>query len=107
LIEGSALTAALLPTTGVAFILYTYYMVTDPATTPSRPIPQIVFGAAVAAAYGVLLLAHVVFGLFFALTIVCTLRGIGLYAHNFIAHRAKAKDVSNAPTRIAAVSKEI
>jgi Na+-translocating ferredoxin:NAD+ oxidoreductase RnfD subunit len=107
LIEGSALTAALLPTTGVAFILYTYYMVTDPATTPSRPVPQIVFGAAVAAAYGVLLLAHVVFGLFFALTIVCALRGIGLYAHNFIAHRAKAKDVSNAPTRIAAVSKEI
>ena len=27
--------AALMPMTGVAFILYTFYMVTDPATTPS------------------------------------------------------------------------
>jgi Na+-translocating ferredoxin:NAD+ oxidoreductase RnfD subunit len=107
LMGGAALTAALLPATGVAFILYTYYMVTDPATTPSRPASQVVFGAAVAATYGVLLLAHVVFGLFFALTIVCTLRGVGLYAHNFIAHRSKAKDVSHARPKIAAVSKEI
>lgn len=106
LIDGSALMAALLPTTGVAFILYTYYMVTDPATTPNRPVSQVVFGAAVAATYGVLLLAHVVFGLFFALTIVCLLRGVGLYAQNFIAYRAKAKDVSQTP-KIAAVSREI
>jgi enediyne biosynthesis protein E5 len=65
--------------TGVAFLLYTFYMVTDPATSPSSPRGQIVFGAAVACAYAALMLAHVVFGLFFALTIVCALRGLVLY----------------------------
>jgi len=73
-------TAALLPMTGVAFILYTFYMVTDPATTPSAPWAQMAFGAGVALTYGLLLLCHVVFGLFFALTLVCALRGLGLYA---------------------------
>ena len=52
--------------TGVAFLLFTFYMVTDPATTPSTPRGQIAFGAAVAAAYGLLMAFHVVFGLFFA-----------------------------------------
>jgi hypothetical protein len=32
---GARLESALLPMAGVAFILYTFYMVTDPATTPS------------------------------------------------------------------------
>jgi predicted signal transduction protein with EAL and GGDEF domain len=54
-------------------------MVTDPATSPAGPRGQIVFGATVAAAYAVLMLAHVVFGLFFALTIVCAMRGVVLY----------------------------
>ncbi len=77
---GTPLGAALLPMTGVAFILYTFYMVTDPATTPETPGAQVAFGAGVALTYGVLLLCHVVFGLFFALSIVCAVRGLGLYA---------------------------
>jgi len=32
---GARLESALLPMAGVAFVLYTFYMVTDPATTPS------------------------------------------------------------------------
>lgn len=76
---GTPVVAAWLPMTGVAFLLYTFYMVTDPATSPSSPRGQIVFGAAVACAYAALMLAHVVFGLFFALTIVCALRGLVLY----------------------------
>ena len=72
--------AALVPMTGVAFILYTFYMVTDPATTPGRRRDQIVFGFSVAAVYGMLMVTHVVFGLFFALTIVCAVRGLGMYA---------------------------
>lgn len=84
---GSALTAAWLPMTGVAFILYTFYMITDPATTPSKTPSQVFFGASVAITYGLLMAAHIVFGLFFALTIVCTLRALGLYA---LALRAKA-----------------
>ena len=78
-IFGARLESALLPMSGVAFILYTFYMVTDPATTPSGTRAQVVFGAAVAAAYGMLMVSHIVFGLFFALSIVCTVRGVALY----------------------------
>jgi hypothetical protein len=72
--------SALLPMTGVAFILYTFYMVTDPATTPSGTLSQIFFGGAVAFTYGILVISHVVFGLFFALLIVCAIRGALLWA---------------------------
>ena len=82
---------ALLPMTGVAFILYTFYMVTDPATTPSGYASQVVFGLAVAVAYGWLLVFHVVFGLFFGLTIVCALRGLGLYVLALAASRARGR----------------
>jgi hypothetical protein len=77
---GNRLAASLLPMTGVAFLLFTYYMVTDPATTPVPARRQVAFGAAVAAAYGILVALHIVFGLFFALTAVCSLRGAALYA---------------------------
>src|SRR5688572_15391259 len=80
--------AALLPMTGVAFILYTFYMVTDPATTPGGRREQIAFGLSVAAVYGLLMVAHVVFGLFFALTIVCASRGLGMYASRWVRGRA-------------------
>ena len=76
---GTPVVAAWLPMTGVAFLLYTFYMVTDPATSPSGTRGQIVFGLGVACAYAVLMMAHVVFGLFFALTIVCAVRGGILY----------------------------
>ena len=81
---GTQLDAALVPMTGVAFILYTFYMVTDPATTPSGRRDQIIFGLSVAAVYGLLMVNHVVFGLFFALTIVCGVRGLGMYAMRWI-----------------------
>ena len=78
------LDASLVVMTGVAFILYTFYMVTDPATTPEGRREQIIFGASVAAVYGLLMVTHVVFGLFFALTIVCTVRGLWMYACRWI-----------------------
>lgn len=84
LVFDTPLAVALVPMTGVAFILYTFYMVTDPATTPSAPRAQIVFGTAVAAAYGLLLMLHAVFGLFFALTLVCATRGLGLYVYALV-----------------------
>lgn len=91
LIFDSSFFAALLPMTGVAFILYTFYMVTDPATTPSSVKGQIVFGAGTAAVYGLLMVTHIVFGLFFALTIVCVLRGLGSHVKAFATRRARAK----------------
>jgi enediyne biosynthesis protein E5 len=84
-ITGAPALAGLMPMTGVAFIVFSFYMITDPATTPSGRIGQIAFGAAVAATYGVLMMAHVVFGLFFSLTIVSLVRGFGLYAEHYLA----------------------
>ena len=55
-------------------------MIPDPATTPVRPLRQALFAIAIAAVYGMLLVQHVVYGLFIALAIVCALRGVGLYA---------------------------
>jgi hypothetical protein len=80
--------ASLIPMTGVAFILYTFYMVTDPATTPSGRREQIAFGFSVAAVYGLLMVTHVVFGLFFALTIVCAVRGLGMFAMRWVRRQA-------------------
>ncbi len=65
--------------TGVAFILFTFYMVTDPATTPGRPGAQVAFGASVALVYSLLLTRHIVFGLFVSLVVVCAARGLLMY----------------------------
>ena len=70
-----ALIGALLPMTGLAFILFTNYMITDPATTPTRPRNQVIFGITTAAVYSLLVLSEISFGLFFALVITCILRG--------------------------------
>jgi Na+-transporting NADH:ubiquinone oxidoreductase subunit NqrB len=40
---------ALLPMAGPSFLLYTFFMITDPKTTPSRRRDQVVFGFMVAA----------------------------------------------------------
>ena len=91
--------AGLIPMTGVAFILYTFYMVTDPATTPSGRRDQIAFGLSVAAVYGLLMWMHVVFGLFFALTIVCAVRGLCAFAVRWIRGR-EHEAVATAPALV-------
>jgi hypothetical protein len=71
-----ALWAALGPMTGVAFILFTNYMVTDPGTTPASFRAQFMFGSSVGVVYGVLMTFNIVYTLFFAVTIVCLARGL-------------------------------
>jgi Na+-translocating ferredoxin:NAD+ oxidoreductase RnfD subunit len=88
----------LAPMTGLAFVLYTFYMVTDPATTPEHPRRQVMFGAAVAATYGLLTSLHVVFGLFFALTIVSAGTGLCRYL--------SAKAPARQPGRVPALTHE-
>jgi hypothetical protein len=75
---GSPLGAGLVPMTGVTFILFTFYMISDPGTTPSSPYHQVIFGMTVALVYAVLVIMHVGFGLIFALLIVCAARGFSL-----------------------------
>lgn len=84
---GGPLLPALLPLTGVAMILFTNYMITDPATTPVKHTNQLAFGVATAAVYGILVSVHVVFGMFLALTIVAGTRGLWL---GWIAVRERA-----------------
>lgn len=97
---GASLPAALVPMTGTAFILYTFYMVTDPATTPQHRWRQMLFGAGVAAAYGALVWQHVVFDLFFSLSLVCLVRGAGLFAQELLAQRAVRRSVAVAAAGI-------
>ncbi len=66
--------------TGVAFVLFTNYMITDPGTSPSSGRSQFMFGSSIAFVYAVLMLFNVVYTLFFAVSIVCALRGIGWWA---------------------------
>jgi hypothetical protein len=99
------LAARLSAMTGVAFIVFTFYMVTDPATTPERPWAQVAFGASVAAVYSLFVMSHIVFGLFFALAIVCVARGLGMYLLAFLRKGAGwrveggGKDPSSPATR--------
>ncbi|BCB89692.1 hypothetical protein Psuf_070050 [Phytohabitans suffuscus] len=90
-----ALWAALAPMTGVAFLLYTNYMVTDPGTTPSKPRDQFMFGMSVGVVYGVLMIFNVVYTLFFATTLVCLARGL-LWWMKWLRER-RGKEVAAAP----------
>ena len=76
---GTAWIVPLTPMTSAAFMVFTLYMIPDPATTPVKPLRQALFALAIAAVYGLLLVNHMVYGLFIALAIVCGLRGIGLH----------------------------
>lgn len=76
---GTSWIVPLTPMTSAAFMVFTLYMIPDPATTPVKPLRQVLFGISIAAVYGMLLVNHIVYGLFIALVIVCGLRGIALH----------------------------
>jgi enediyne biosynthesis protein E5 len=73
-----ALQVPLLPYTGTAFMLFSFFMIPDPATTPSRIRDQWIFGGAIAAIYGVLQQNGIVYGFFWGLIITCAVRGVWL-----------------------------
>jgi hypothetical protein len=75
---------SLVPMTSAAFILFTLYMIPDPATTPRNTKHQILFGLSVAFIYGMLLYHNMVFGLFLSLFITCAIRGLFLYSKYII-----------------------
>lgn len=87
----------LVPMTSAAFILFTLYMIPDPATTPLRPSRQALFGFAVAAVYGVLQVLHVVFGLFFALVLVSMTRGVSLHLYAWYRSRVPSEAALSVP----------
>jgi hypothetical protein len=85
-----SLNSALGVMTGVAFLLFTNYMISDPGTTPSKPLPQFIFGGGVAFIYAILMVSNVVFTLFFSVVIVCATRGAGWWTvHLYNKYRAR------------------
>ncbi|EOD62977.1 hypothetical protein H480_39470 [Amycolatopsis vancoresmycina DSM 44592] len=87
---GTAIPGALAMGTGIAFVLYTNYMVTDPGTSPSKPVSQFAFGAGIAMMYGFFTAAHIAYGLFFATASVCLIRGMYLWGLHF-SNKARIK----------------
>ncbi|MFI1016678.1 enediyne biosynthesis protein [Streptomyces sp. NPDC020965] len=75
LLFDTAIPAALGMMTGVAFVLFTNYMITDPGTTPSKRSGQVAFGGGVALMYGVFTAVGIAYGIFFATAAVCLVRG--------------------------------
>ena len=75
IVSPQAFLSLLAPMTGLAFVLFTFYMISDPVTTPRTCQGQIAFGTSTAAVYGLLSHAGIVFGLFFSLCLVCAGRG--------------------------------
>jgi hypothetical protein len=84
------------PMTSAAFILFTLYMIPDPATTPLSKRRQVFFGLAIASVYGLLFVMHVVYGLFIALAAVSAVRGIALHVAVALAAPARKPDASAA-----------
>ncbi|HSG41116.1 MAG TPA: enediyne biosynthesis protein UnbU [Thermoanaerobaculia bacterium] len=84
---GSPVLAELVPLTGIAFVLFTFYMITDPQTSPSRVRSQFFFGAGIALAYSVLLMLHVQYTMFYSVTVIAATRGMYLY---FVSRRVPA-----------------
>jgi Na+-translocating ferredoxin:NAD+ oxidoreductase RnfD subunit len=60
---------------GGAFMLFSFFMITDPKTSPSSLGGQVVFGAVLGLIDLWLQLSFAVFSLFYALFLVCALRG--------------------------------
>lgn len=84
-LTGSDFVAALGPLTGVAFILFTNYMITDPGSTPFKKQGQIAFGFGCALMYGILMTLDIAYGLFFALVLTCLVRAALLWSKDLMA----------------------
>ncbi len=86
LINGIPLIVGLVPITGVSFLLFTFYMITDPGATPSDKREQVIFGVSTAVVYCLLVLAHIGFAFFYALLIVSLCRGLFLHLKQMRTH---------------------
>ncbi|MFD8533606.1 enediyne biosynthesis protein [Streptosporangium canum] len=99
LILDTSIPGGLAMMTGVAFILFTNYMITDPGTSPSKPLSQFAFGGGVALVYGILTGMSIPYGIFFATAIVCLIRGGFLWSLYIV---DKAREQAKAQERSAA-----
>jgi Na+-translocating ferredoxin:NAD+ oxidoreductase RnfD subunit len=101
---GVQLNTALSAMTGVAFVLFTNYMITDPGTSPSSPRAQFMFGSSVAVVYAFLMEFNIVYTLFFATSIVCAIRGIGWWTAYLRKRRQERSAVPEIPPQMEAAA---
>lgn len=99
IIDDISMLGGLAMMTGVAFILFSNYMITDPGTSPSRPLSQVAFGGGVALTYGLLIGMNIPYGIFYATTAVCLIRGGFLWALHIV---NKAREMDAEKVRAAA-----
>jgi hypothetical protein len=106
-VTGVALPAALSPMTGAAFLLFSNYMITDPGTSPAKPRNQVVFALVAAAFYGVIIEAHLVYGLFFCVIATCVLRGALLWAIELRATGRRIGPVTIGPVPVPSTAERV
>jgi enediyne biosynthesis protein E5 len=85
---GAPFHVTLMPMTGAAFVIFTLYMIPDPATSPIGWKSQVAYGAAIPIVYAFLIGNHIVFGPLIALVIVCGVRGLYLHFVDWQSRRA-------------------
>jgi hypothetical protein len=90
-VQHTPVAAQLVVLTGIPMVLFTFYMITDPQTSPGRLRSQILFGSSIAAAYYVLLTMHIQYMMFYSVTLVCATRGLGLFALSLRAPRSSVE----------------
>lgn len=83
LVSDLPVVVGVIPITGVSFLLFTFYMITDPGATPSDWRQQVIFGVATAFVYCMLVIGHIGFAFFYALLIVSFARGVILQVNNW------------------------
>ncbi|MEV4378451.1 enediyne biosynthesis protein [Streptosporangium sp. NPDC049644] len=97
IIDDTSIPGNLSMMTGIVFVLFTNYMITDPGTTPSRPLAQVAFGGGTAAIYGLLTGMNIPYGLFFSTAAACLIRGGFLWAL-YVVDRAREQETAQART---------
>lgn len=70
---GTSVWVALAPLFGPAFLLFSFHMISDPATTPRTRRYRIAFGLSVAAIDALLRVLRIPYGSFYALFVMCAL----------------------------------
>ena len=90
----------MMPMSSAAFIIFTLYMIPDPATSPLVWWRQVLFATAVAVLYGFLVITQNVFGLFLALFGVCLVRGVSIAIYTWFLQRKGQAALTKSPAVI-------